>query len=97
MIERRRELALMQAVGFSRRRISLLLFLETSLLLIGGTGLGAVSALIAVSPTLFTGGSSVGLIQPLIMLVVINLVGLTAAALAVRRAMRLPVLVHLQS
>ncbi len=48
VLERRRELALLQAIGFSRWRISSLLLSEASFLLCGGLAIGVIAALVAV-------------------------------------------------
>jgi putative ABC transport system permease protein len=50
VIQRRAELALLQALGFARARIALLLIIEHGLLLILGLALGTLSALLATAP-----------------------------------------------
>jgi putative ABC transport system permease protein len=50
VIQRRAELALLQALGFARSRITLLLVLEHGLLLIVGLALGTLTALLATAP-----------------------------------------------
>lgn len=52
LFERRRELALLAALGFSRRRITRLLLLEHAGLLLGGVVCGSVAALLATAPSL---------------------------------------------
>src|SRR5262249_27044861 len=51
-IERRRELALLQAVGYRRRHVSLLMLTENLLLLALGLGIGAACAFVALVPAL---------------------------------------------
>jgi ABC-type lipoprotein release transport system permease subunit len=50
IIQRRSELALMQALGFSRPRITLMLIIEHGTLLVLGLALGVVTALVATLP-----------------------------------------------
>lgn len=52
VVERRRELALLEAVGFSRRRIGALVMAEHAALLAAGVFFGCGSALLAVLPAL---------------------------------------------
>lgn len=52
LLERRRELALLAALGFERRRIIALVIGEHAILLLGGLLLGALAALPAVAPAL---------------------------------------------
>ena len=95
VLERRRELALMQAIGFSRSRISNMLLSEASLLLFGGLSIGVVAALIAVVPYALSGNSQTGLVEPLIMLGIVLVVGWLASLIAVITALRQPVLKNL--
>jgi ABC-type antimicrobial peptide transport system permease subunit len=55
VLERRGELAVMQAVGFSRAKVRGLVLREHVTLLWAGLGLGIVAALIAVVPALRPG------------------------------------------
>ena len=59
VLERRGELALMQAVGFRRRRLAAMVLWEHALLLIAGLALGTLSALVAVWPHLAGGAGAV--------------------------------------
>lgn len=95
VLERRRELALMQAVGFSRWRLSSLLLSEASLLLFSGLTIGVLAAIVAVVPYALTGNSQTGFAEPLAMLGIVLLVGWLASLLAVIAALRQPVLKNL--
>ena len=95
--ERRRELALMQAVGFSKRRIAHLLTLETLLLLGGGLLIGSLAAAIALVPYVIENGTRLSLLGPLVMLAGILLVGFIAALVSVRAAMQKSVLSGLRA
>jgi putative ABC transport system permease protein len=56
-VERRKELAIMTALGFTRARLAWMLVGEHGALLIAGVGLGVVSALVAVAPEATASGS----------------------------------------
>jgi ABC-type antimicrobial peptide transport system permease subunit len=92
IIERRRELALMQAVGFSPWRIGRLLSLECALLLIGGLLIGVGCAAVALVPYVIEFGPQINVIHSLLMLAIVLTSGLLAAVIAVRYALRLPLL-----
>lgn len=95
--ERRRELALLRAVGFAPQRISNILLLETSILLFSGMLIGILAASVALVPYILEVGPQTNLTQPLGMLVVVVLAGLLAAGLAIRAANRQPILAGLRS
>ncbi len=96
VLERKRELALLQAIGFSRSRISRLLLSEASFLLLSGLVIGVVAALIAVVPYAITGNSQTGVAEPFVMLGIVLVVGWLASAIAVLVAIRQPLLRNLQ-
>ena len=50
VLERRRELALLGAVGYGRARLFVIVIAESALLLAGGLAIGTVCALVAVAP-----------------------------------------------
>jgi ABC-type lipoprotein release transport system permease subunit len=56
VLERRGELALMQAVGFTPRELQILLLREHLALLLGGLGIGVLAAAAAVLPTILRTG-----------------------------------------
>ncbi len=97
VIERRRELSLMRAVGFSDSRIAKMLTLETALLLGGGMLIGILAAAIAIVPYIIEVGPQTSLVQPFVMLVVVLLAGFISATLAIRTAMKLPILAGLRA
>ena len=96
VIERRPELALLQAVGFSRRSISWLVLAENSFLLVFGVLIGAATALLAVAPHLLGGSAEPPWVSLSLTLVAIVAVGLTAGAAAVAAALRTPLLASLR-
>jgi ABC-type antimicrobial peptide transport system permease subunit len=86
VLERRRELALLRAVGYEQRHVRLMILAETIFLLLAGLVAGVVCALIAVIPAwLSHGGGGPG---PGLMLLVaaIAAAGVISAAAATRAA-----------
>ncbi len=96
VIERRRELALLQAVGFSRRSISWLVLAENSFLLVFGVLIGTVTALLAVAPHLLGGSAEPPWVSLSLTLAAIIAVGLTAGAASVAAGLKTPLLTSLR-
>ena len=96
VFERREELALMQALGFSKSRIAQMLTLETVFLLGGGVLTGCLAAAVALVPYIIENSTQVNALQPLALLGVVLLVGFIAALIAVRAAMKRSVLAGLR-
>ncbi len=88
MLERRSELAILRCVGFSRANVIWLVLVEHGLLLLLGLGCGAVSALVAIAPSLATPGMHVPLNLIAALLVGILLVGVVSTIVAVVVALR---------
>ncbi|GAB5404513.1 MAG: hypothetical protein Aurels2KO_27440 [Aureliella sp.] len=97
IVERRKELALMQAVGYSRSRITLMLTLETTIVLGLGLLLGILAAGIALAPFVWETGPQLALLMPAASLLLVMAVGFVAAAIASRQATKLSVLAGLRS
>lgn len=95
--ERTAELAVLRAAGFSQSRISLLIGLEHSLLLLGGVSTGVFAAVIAVFPHALAGGASPPWRDLCLMIGTIILVGLITGRIAVRSAFRLPLVAALRA
>jgi len=86
VLERRRELALLRAVGYDRRHLTLMIGAETLFLLLAGLAAGAGCALIAVAPAwLARSGSRPGVGLALLLLAVAA-AGIVSAAVATRAA-----------
>jgi ABC-type antimicrobial peptide transport system permease subunit len=86
VLERRRELALLRAVGYDRRHLTLMIGAETLFLLLAGLAAGAGCALIAVAPAwLARSGSRPGAGLALLLLAVAA-AGIVSAAVATRAA-----------
>jgi putative ABC transport system permease protein len=97
ILERQREIALLQAVGYSRGHVRWMILSETTLLVLLGLALGVACALVAVQPALMRqgGGVSVTLIGGV--LVAVILAGLAASFVAASVALRLPLLASLKT
>jgi putative ABC transport system permease protein len=97
VFERRGELALLRATGFRRLALARLVLLEHSVLLTAGLGIGLAAAVLAVLPQLLARGTS-SLPWATLggTLAVVVVVGLAVGGLAVRAALRAPLLVTLR-
>ncbi len=90
--ERSGELALLRAVGFSSDRLARLLLIENAWLLLAGTGIGAVSAMLAVIPAWIGGQSLSDFLWPCGMLIMVVGSGLLSSLFAIPHATKLPIL-----
>ncbi|MBM3734404.1 MAG: FtsX-like permease family protein [Acidobacteria bacterium] len=88
VLERRRELALLAASGWSRSARLSLVLRENLVLLLAGLACGVAAAVLAIAPVLAKRGASFSVLSIAGMLVVVLAVGALAAALASRWAMR---------
>ncbi len=95
--ERRRELALLQAVGYRRRHVSQIVLAENLLLLALGLGIGTLTAILAVLPALRERPGTVPLVAVGGLLLAVVVVGVLASRLGVLVLRRLPVLASLRS
>jgi putative ABC transport system permease protein len=88
VLERRRELALMRAVGFNMNRLRKMIFDEHRILLISGMLCGVLAGLVAVLPVLFTPGHLLPWKSMLVLLAAMLISGLlwirVATSIAVR-------------
>jgi ABC-type antimicrobial peptide transport system permease subunit len=92
VLERRGELALLRAVGFSRRSLEWLVLSEHWMLLLGGLACGAASGLAAVIPNLRSSGADFPLVSLSWTLFGILASGVLWTWLAARLALRGPLL-----
>ncbi len=92
VLERRGELALLQAVGFAERSISKLILSENAFLLLFGVGVGCCAALISVTPHLLSGAADPPWVSLGATLAIIIVVGLLAGALAATVSLKTPLL-----
>ncbi len=96
VLERRGEMALLEALGFARGSISRLVFAENSFLLVFGVVTGTVAALLSVAPHLASGAADPPWAPLLITLGVIVGLGLLAGAAAAAFSLRAPLLPSLR-
>jgi ABC-type antimicrobial peptide transport system permease subunit len=90
IFERRKELALLRASGFGRRRLAALVLLENLVLFLGGLGLGTLAALIAVVPQMLLGPARLPLADLGGLLGIVLVVGIATGMIAVRATLRAP-------
>ena len=97
VLERRRELALLRAVGYRHKDFSLMIAAENSLLLLLGLVTGGVAALVAIAPALWARGGSFGVGSLGLLLLAVIVSGLLSSVLAVSAVSRAPLLSSLKA
>jgi ABC-type antimicrobial peptide transport system permease subunit len=90
--ERRGELALFRALGYRHRALGWLVLAENGFLLLLGLAAGTVAALLSVAPFLIAGAGELPLARLMGLLLLVQIVGLAAGALAVRATLRAPLI-----
>jgi hypothetical protein len=97
VIERRRELALLGAVGFRRAHVVVMILAENALLLAGGLTAGALAAAVAIAPALAERGGRMLSSRGAVLLLAVFAAGLLSSVVALRAATRAPLLSSLRS
>jgi len=97
VLERRRELALLRAVGYQPAQLANLVLAENVLLLTCGLLAGALCAALAIAPALVERAGKLPLFSLLLVLAAVAITGLASSILAVRAAMRSPLLTSLRA
>ena len=97
VLERRRELALLRAVGYNTRQVSLMVLVENGLLLFGGLGAGTVCALVAIAPAWIERGGQFPIMSLGGLLLAVAVAGLVSSGAATIVAVRSPLLAALRS
>ena len=92
VLERRRELALMRAVGYNAGHLSLMVLAENAFLLFAGLAVGAGCAVVAIAPAWLERGGGVPLLSLGGLLLVVVATGLAASLAATVAAVRSPLL-----
>ena len=92
ILERRGELALMKATGFSPVRLAKMVLCENIVLLCAGLTTGVTAALFAVLPHILFAEASAPGIDLFVMLLVILVVGVISGLFAVRATLRAPLI-----
>ncbi|MBA3886902.1 MAG: ABC transporter permease [Acidobacteria bacterium] len=88
VLERRRELALLSAVGFDRRRVSVMVMAEAVFLLAAGLLAGGLSAALAIAPAWLGRGGTMPGLGLLVLLAAVAFAGLVSSFIATRAALR---------
>jgi hypothetical protein len=96
VLERRRELALLRAIGYDAGHFTLMVITENAFLVVCGLVTGALSALVAIGPAFFSRGGHVPALS-LGLLAGVLVVGLLASVAATVAALRTPLLASLRS
>jgi ABC-type antimicrobial peptide transport system permease subunit len=97
VLERRRELALMRAVGYQSSHLSLMVIAENALLLGCGLLTGTICALLAIIPAIIARGGRLSAVSLGLLLLAVSLVGIAASLAPVRAAVRSPLLASLRT
>ncbi|MBO0860079.1 MAG: FtsX-like permease family protein, partial [Chloracidobacterium sp.] len=96
-LERRRELALMRAVGYRPSHLALMVIAENALMLGCGLLSGMLCALLAIIPALAARGGRLSVISLGLLLLAVLLTGLATSLVAVRAVIRSPLLPALRA
>ncbi|PYV18894.1 MAG: hypothetical protein DMG07_03010 [Acidobacteria bacterium] len=97
VMERRSELALLRAVGYSRRTLSVMVVAENLLLIALGLGTGVACAAVAILPALRSRGPTASLASLAVTLGLVAVVGSAASILAVVSALGAPLVPALRN
>jgi ABC-type lipoprotein release transport system permease subunit len=97
VLERRQELALLRAIGYRMRILSIIILAENILLILWGLIAGSACALLAILPALHSRGATVPLAMTAYVFVAVLAAGLSASLVAVIAAFRAPLLSALRS
>jgi putative ABC transport system permease protein len=97
VFERRRELALLRAVGYNSSHFAAMVITENVLMLCCGLAVGFVCALLAIAPVLFERGGRLPNISLGLLLLAVLLSGAVASLVATLAALRSPLLPALRA
>ncbi len=97
VMERRRELALLRAVGYNAKHFALMILGENALMLLCGLATGTISALLAIAPVFFSRGGRLPFVSLGLLLLAVLLSGLLASLAAITAALRSPLLPALRA
>jgi hypothetical protein len=97
VLERRRELALLRAVGYNARHFALMVVAENALLLLCGLLTGTICALLSIAPVFFSRGGQLPNLSLGLLLILVLISGLLASLAATAAALRSPLLPALRA
>ncbi len=96
-LERRRELALLRAVGYRPAHLAAMVLAENVLLLLLGLATGTVCALLAIAPAVALRGGRLPVLSLSLLLAAVLATGIVASLAATAAALRSPLLAALRS
>ncbi|MGD0048283.1 MAG: FtsX-like permease family protein [Bryobacteraceae bacterium] len=97
VLERRREMALLRAVGYRRRHLFAIVLAENAFLLLMGLATGVVCAALAAAPAVSARGGHVPVASLAVLLALVAATGIASSAIATAVALRSQLLDALQS
>ena len=97
VLERRKELALLRAVGYRPRHVAAMVIAENLLLLSLGLATGTICALLAIAPAIVSRGGHLPLVSIGALLAAVLATGILASLAATAAALRSPLLAALGS
>ncbi|HUQ90119.1 MAG TPA: ABC transporter permease [Bryobacteraceae bacterium] len=97
VLERRKELALLKAVGYRPSHLATLVLAENALLLLGGLGAGTLCAALAIAPAIAERGGKLPLGLMALLLLAVAITGFAASLVAVKAAMKTRLLASLRA
>lgn len=96
VLERRGEFALLQSIGFTRRKLGSMVLAENGVLMLLGLGVGILAALITVLPHILVGGAQIPWRSLGLSLLAVLAAGVIASLVTVRAAARAPLIAALR-
>ena len=97
VLERRREIGLLSAVGYAPANIRGMVLSEGMALVIGGLSIGTFCAIIAILPALRDRAQSLPIVSLLILLIGVIITGAAASLIAIKMTTRTPVVQAIKS
>ena len=97
VLERRKELALLRAVGFRPRHVAAMVIAENLLLLLLGLATGTSCALLAVAPAIGSRGGRLPVVSLVVLLAAVLATGIAASLAGAGAALQSPLLAGLRS
>jgi ABC-type antimicrobial peptide transport system permease subunit len=92
VLERKRELALLRAVGYNRKHLAVMVVAENAFLLFSGLLIGFESAMLAIAPVTYERGGAVPYASLGTLLLVVAVAGLVASLIATAAVIRSPLI-----
>jgi len=96
VLERRGEFALLRSVGFTKKKLGVLVVAENGVLMLLGLGIGIVAASITVLPHILVGGAQIPWSSLGLSLLAVFGAGLVASSITVRAASNAPLIAALR-